>query len=229
MEMTKKTKFLWLSIVAVMLLAPLSFGGYYVWERYFLPYVADQYGESLFNPAMPDRKNYESLEKRADAAYAFAESYHMNTHYALFVDYGVASGTPRLYVWDFQKHCIVSRTYVMHGPGMGSTAEKPVFSNKPGSNCSALGRFMVTRRHGSKLKKSLRLMGMDIDNQSAFVRGLMIHSARWVDTHCRRTYIPLNASASQGCVTVSRRGMNYIWKLVNNEKRPLLLRNYCSR
>ena len=41
MEMTKKTKFLWLSIVAVMLLAPLSFGGYYVWERYFLPYVAD--------------------------------------------------------------------------------------------------------------------------------------------------------------------------------------------
>ena len=69
----------------------------------------------------------------------------------------------------------------MHGPGLGSTAEKPVFSNRPGSKCSALGRFVVTKKHGSKLKRSYRISGLDLDNQTALARGLMIHSSRWVD------------------------------------------------
>ena len=226
--MVKKKKLTWLGIAIVLLLAALSFGGYYAWKYYFLPDVAHQHGNSRFIPAMPDRKNYESLEKRADAAYAFAESRHMNTHYALFVDYGVASGTPRLYVWDFRRQCIISRTYVMHGPGMGSTAEKPVFSNKPGSNCSALGRFIVTKLHGNRQKKGFRLKGIDIDNQSALARGLMIHSSLWVDMNCWMKHIPLNSKACKGCVTVSHKGMDYICQLVNSEEKPLLLWNYCS-
>ena len=215
-DMTKKKKLLWLSIAAAMLLAALSFGGYYAWKYYGLP-------------SYPDRKNYETIEARADAAYKYAKIHDLNRKYALFVDYGIPSGTPRLFVWDFQKKRIIASTYVMHGPGMGSTAEKPVFSNKPGSNCSALGRFKVTKLHGHKLKKSLRLKGMDTDNQSAFVRGLMIHSSSYLDGHVWMKYVPLHAVSCQGCVTVTTRGMNYIWKLVNSEERPLLLWNYCSR
>ena len=114
----------------------------------------------------------------------------------------------------------------MHGPGKGSTDKHPVFSNEPGSECSALGRFLVTKEHGVTLRRSFRLKGMDMDNQTAYVRGLMIHSSGWVNNHCWMRYIPLHRSSCQGCVTVSSKGMRYLWRLVNNEEKPLLLWSY---
>lgn len=177
---------------------------------------------------LPDNQYYVSIEKRAIVANKVARRHNLNTNYCLFVDYGIPSGTPRLFVWSFKDNKIVARTYVMHGPGKGSTAEKPVFSNKPGSNCSSLGRFVVTKEHGAKLKRSYRLKGLDKNNQSAFLRGLMIHRAKWVDINCWRKNIPLNGRSCQGCITVSSRGMNYLEDLINGEKKRLLLWTYCD-
>lgn len=177
-------------------------------------------------PDLPDRHEYKTVEERAEHALAFARSHNMNEHYALFVDYSIPSGTPRLFVWDFTKRRIVASTYVMHGPGGGSTDELPRFSNKPGSNCSSLGRFLVTKENGNRNKRGFRIKGLDIDNQSAYARGLMIHGAKWVDRYCWKRYIPMNKLCCQGCVTVSSRGMAHLWQLVNNERKPLLLWNF---
>ena len=156
-----------LSVVAIVCL----FGLQWAWKYYGLP-------------ELPDRREYKTIEARAEKALAFAQRHRMNEHYALFVDYAIPSGKPRLFVWDFKERRIVASTYVMHGPGGGSTAEKPRFSNRPGSKCSSLGRFLVTKEHGNRNKRGFRMKGLDIDNQSAYVRGLMIHGARWVDRHC---------------------------------------------
>ena len=211
--MTRKKKWGCALIAFAVVLAPGIFGLHWAWKYYGLP-------------SMPDRREYKSIEERADKALAFAKSHHLNEHYALFVDYSLPSGTPRLFVWDFHKKTIAASTYVMHGPGGGSTEEQPKFSNRPGSNCSSLGRFLVTKEHGVRNKSGFRIKGLDIDNQSAYARGLMIHGAKWVDTYCWRRYIPLNAKCCQGCVTVSSRGMNYLRPLINKEQKPLLLWNY---
>ena len=179
-------------------------------------------------PELPDRRNYKTIEERANSALAFAKRHNMNEHYALFVDYAIPSGKPRFFVWDFRKGRIVASTYVMHGPGGGSTDKKPQFSNRPGSKCSSLGRFLVTKEHGTRNRRGFRLKGLDIDNQSAYARGLMIHGARWVDRHCRKEFIPLNEACCQGCVTVSSRGISYLWNLINDESRPILLWNYSN-
>ena len=179
-------------------------------------------------PELPDHRNYKTIEERADRALAFARRHNMNEHYVLFVNYTIPSGKPRLFVWDFENKRIVATSYVMHGPGGGSTDKKPRFSNRPGSNCSSLGRFLVTKDRGTKLKRSFRLKGMDFDNQTAYTRGLMIHSSKWVDSHCWMDYIPLHSPSCKGCVTVSSRGMSYLWELINNEKKPLLLWNFES-
>lgn len=179
-------------------------------------------------PELPDHRNYKTIEERADRALAFARRHNMNEHYVLFVNYTIPSGKPRLFVWDFENKRIVATSYVMHGPGGGSTDKKPRFSNRPGSNCSSLGRFLVTKDRGTKLKRSFRLKGMDFDNQTAYARGLMIHSSMWVDSHCWMDYIPLHSPSCKGCVTVSSRGMSYLWELINNEKKPLLLWNFES-
>lgn len=213
--MTKKKRGCGLIIVLV-LTATLIFGVRWAWKYYRLP-------------SLPDRKEYKTLEERSDKALAYAKAHNMSEKYALFVDYGLPSGTPRMFMWDFEKQEVIATTYVMHGPGGGSTAERARFSNKPGSKCSALGRFMVTRDHGIRLKRSYRLKGMDLDNQSAYARGLMIHPAKWVNSMCWKEYIPLNATACSGCVTVASRGMDQIVYMVNKERKPLLLWNYCSK
>lgn len=211
MKQGKKTRCI---IILLLLVVAVVFCLHWAWKYYRLP-------------ELPDRREYKTIEERAGKALAFARRHNMNEHYALFVDYGIPSGLPRLFVWDFHQKKVIARTYVMHGPGGGSTDKKPRFSNRPGSECSSLGRFYVTKEHGSRLKYSFRLKGMDINNQTAFARGLMIHGARWVDNWCWKKYIPLNRNCCQGCVTVSSRGMHYLWSLIYREKKPLLLWNYC--
>lgn len=174
----------------------------------------------------PDRKEYKTIEERAERALAFAKRHHMNERYALFVNYRIPSGTPRLFVWDFQQKRIIARTYVMHGPGGGSTDKRPRFSNRPGSGCSSLGRFLVTKEHGNVNRRGFRIKGLDPDNRTAYARGLMIHGSGWVDSHCWMRYIPLRAKSSLGCVTVSSRGMDYLYSLITKEREPLLLWNY---
>ena len=215
--MKKKNRILW-GLALVILVASTAVGAFFLnwgWKYYGLP-------------ELPDYREYESLEERADFALAYAKRHNLNEHYALFVDYSIPSGTPRLFVWDFRKNRIVARTYVMHGSGGGSTDERARFSNRPGSKCSSLGRFLVTKEHGRRNKRGFRIKGLDIDNKTAYGRGLMIHRAGWVDRHCWKKYIPLNEKCCMGCVTISSRGLNYLNPLITRERKPLLLWNFCS-
>lgn len=205
-----------ITVVLLMIVVAVGFGLHWVWKYY---------GQ----PELPYYREYKTIEERAEKALAFARRHNMNEHYALFVDYGIPSGTPRLFVWDFRKEKIVASTYVMHGSGGGSTDKRPKFSNEPGSECSSLGRFLVTKEHGYRLKRSFRLKGLDIDNQTAYARGLMIHSSLWVDKWCWKKYIPLHRVSCMGCVTVSSRGMNYLWSLITREKKAILLWNFQSK
>lgn len=211
----KKRRKKWGYALLILLIVIAAFGGYWAWKYYGLPEWLDD-------------KECKTIEERAEKALKFARRHNMNEHYALFVDYNIPSGTPRLFVWDFHQKKIIASTYVMHGSGGGSTAEHPRFSNRPGSNCSALGRFLVTKEHGNVNKRGFRLKGMDTDNQTAYARGLLIHSSFWVDSNCWMKYIPLRSKSCSGCVTVSSRGMNYLGKLINKEKKPLLLWSFCS-
>ena len=211
--MKRKIKFGCALVIVVTVIIAIIFGLHWAWKYYLLPEWIDS-------------KDYKTIEERAERAIVFIKQNSMNENYMLFVDYSIPSGTPRLFVWDFQRKKIVARTYVMHGPGKGSTDKHPVFSNEPGSECSALGRFLVTKEHGATLKRSFRLKGMDGDNKTAYSRVLMIHGSTFLDGHVWMRYIPLHRASCQGCVTVTSRGMDYIWELVNNEKVPLLLWSY---
>ena len=211
--MKRKIKFGCALVIVVTVIIAIIIGLHWAWKYYLLPEWVDS-------------KEYKTIEERAERAIVFIKKHNMNENYMFFVVYSIPSGTPRLFVWDFQRKKIVASTYVMHGPGKGSTDKRPVFSNEPGSECSALGRFLVTKEHGATLKRSFRLKGMDGDNKTAYSRVLLIHGSTFWDGHVWMRYIPLHRASCQGCVTVTSRGMDYIWELVNNEKVPLLLWSY---
>ena len=181
----------------------------------------------LFSPGrIPGNSRYPGLELRAEKALHYAHRKGLNDNYCLFLDYSIPSGKPRLFVWSFQEGRVVYSGYAMHGPGKGSTNETPVFSNVPGSHCSSVGRFEVTRQRGRRNKTGFCLKGLEFSNCSAYSRGIMIHSSKWVDTNRWRKYIPLNGISCQGCVTVSTRDMAYINRLVAKEEGNLLLWSY---
>lgn len=229
MKINNKKRFAaYTSLITMWVIVMVVFG-YWAWGYFVYPSIPDTSTCRSLGLAVPDNKEYASLVERAAEAEKFANSHGLSTRYALFVDYGVPSGTPRLYVWDFNKKRIIARTYVMHGPGGGSTAKVAKFSNKPGSNCSSLGRFYVTKQHGNRNKTGFLLQGMDIDNHTAHSRGLMLHSSPWVDGHCWMKYIPLHSASCMGCVTVSTRGLSYISKLIKSEEKHIMLWNYCSK
>lgn len=171
---------------------------------------------------------YVDMALRANKALKYAERKGLNSHYCLFLDYGIPSGKPRLFVWSFDEGRVVYSGHAMHGPGLGSTDSAPVFSNTYGSRCSSVGRFEVTRHRGTRNKTGLRLKGLDRSNNHAWGRGIMIHSSRWVDANQWRPFIPLNPSSCQGCVTVSSRDMAYINRLVGRVEGNLLLWAYCE-
>lgn len=209
----KRKKVRVVMVLLAVLIAVGAFFARWAWKYYQLP-------------MLPDHSRYENLEERAKQAQKVAKRMGLSENYCLLVDYSIPSGTPRMFVWSFEEDRVVASTYVMHGPGMGSTDEKPVFSNKPGSNCSSLGRFAVTHEHGNRNKTGYFVRGLDFDNQTARARGLMVHRAVWVDLNCWRNYIPLNKKCCMGCFTTSSRGMDYIGKLVEKEKKQILLWSY---
>ena len=172
-------------------------------------------------------KPREKIEVRAEQAYRYAKRKGMSTNYCVFVDYSIPSGSPRVFVWSFSERKIIYRGYAMHGPGKGSTARKPVFSNDAGSHCSSIGKFEVTRRHGVRNKSGYYLKGLERSNSRAFSRGIMIHGSRWVDNNTWRRYIPLNGKSCLGCVTVSRKDMKHIGRIIEQEEKHLLLWSYC--
>ena len=181
----------------------------------------------LFCPGhIAGNSQYPEMQLRAEKALQFAERKGLNENYCIFLDYGIRSGKPRLFVWSFGENRVVYSGYAMHGPGKGSTDDTPVFSNTPGSNCSSLGRFEVTRRRGRRNKTGFYLKGLERSNSNAYFRGIMIHSSRWVDGNKWRRYIPLNAKCCLGCVTVSTRDMAYINRLMEKETDNLLLWTY---
>ena len=164
------------------------------------------------------------LSELSIEAEQYAIEHGLSTQYCFFVNYAIPSGTPRFFVWDFAQHKVVGTARCMHGSGLANTASTPVFSNRVNSNCSSLGRFEVLRNeHGSRLRRSFRLQGLDKENSNAYGRGLLIHSSRWVDQHKHKKYIPLHTPSCQGCVTISTNGMRYVEKLVKGENKNILL------
>ena len=123
--------------------------------------------------------------------------------YLYFVDYGLASTTPRGYVFDMETLKVVDGPFmVAHGRGSASPSQsKPVrFSNRQGSNATSLGLYLAQETYGFSGKAGgrrytsvgLRLQGLSGRyNSAARARGVVAHGAPYVT--------PTRAGRSEGC------------------------------
>jgi len=72
--MKRKKEWGCICVFLLVFIAAAVFGLYWAWKYYGLP-------------ELPDRREYKTIEERAEKALAFAKRHNMNEHYALFVEH----------------------------------------------------------------------------------------------------------------------------------------------
>ena len=127
--------------------------------------------------------------------------------YMCYVDFGRYSCSDRLYIYDVKKKKYIYSSRVQHGNGGKSTAFKPEFSNKPGSNCSSLGLYKVIsldRMNSNHMVECFRLRGLSSTNSNAESRGILVHPSFSLSLIPKfpGLVIPLTPE-SRGCFAVS--------------------------
>lgn len=150
------------------------------------------------------------------------------TAVAVLVDFSRPSSDARLFVYSFIERRVVLKSLCAHGQGGGSTAAEPVFSNAVGSECSSLGRFLISghRRMNTLPDNCFELDGLEAANSNARRRLLLIHPY-WVvddyDSGDKHGMIPIGP-VSRGCFTISHRAMSALEEIyeAQTNKRILL-------
>ena len=125
----------------------------------------------------------------------------LHPNYAILIDMSLPSNTKRWSVVDLKSNEVLYKTFVAHGKGSGEGVEAKVFSDKPGSYCTALGMYKITGSFIGKHGLSYLLDGLESTNKNALSRGIIIHSAWYADDN----FISSNGRCgnSWGCPAIS--------------------------
>jgi hypothetical protein len=119
------------------------------------------------------------------------------------VDFAAPSGKPRFQMVDLGNGRVLANLLVAHGRGSdpANTGFLQRFSNHPGSNASSAGSFLVGDTYFGKYGRSRRLHGLDLENDKALARAIVIHRANYVSRHMAEK--AGRVGRSLGCFTVA--------------------------
>jgi len=119
------------------------------------------------------------------------------------VDFGAPSGQRRFQIVDLAGGRVVASHLVAHGRGSdpGNSGMVQRFSNQPGSNASSSGSFLVGEDYRGKYGRSRRVIGLEPQNDMAYERAIVIHSADYVCEAMARD--SGRVGRSLGCFTLS--------------------------
>ncbi|MFM5914555.1 hypothetical protein D5I55_02720 [Chakrabartia godavariana] len=113
-------------------------------------------------------------------------------------DFSLVSAEPRFFVVNLVAGTI-NRYYVTHGRGSDPEHNGWLkgFSNDPGSNATSRGAYLTRNYYDGKHGLSMRLTGLDHDNNNAESRAIVVHGADYANPDLIRTTGKLGRS--EGC------------------------------
>lgn len=130
------------------------------------------------------------------------------------VDFRAPSGRPRFQIVDIGNGRVLANSLVAHGRGSDptNTGFLQRFSNRPGSNATSAGSFLVGDTYHGKYGRSRRLHGLDPENNMAYARAIVIHSADYVSHDMAQS--SGRVGRSLGCFTVSHGDISEVLALL---------------
>lgn len=134
-----------------------------------------------------------------------------NDRYMVVIDYRKPSGVPRFFLLDLKDET-VEKMLVAHGKGSDpdhdGMADK--FSNTPDSRMTSLGSFVTGETYFGRHGLSLRLIGLEPQNNKAEARAIVIHGADYVDKSRKKM------GRSWGCPALSNSDAQRVIPLIKN-------------
>ncbi len=113
-------------------------------------------------------------------------------------DFSLPSAEPRFFIANLVNGT-VNRYYVTHGRGSDPEHDGWLkgFSNDPGSNATSRGAYLTRNYYDGKHGLSMRLSGLEADNNNAEDRAIVVHGADYANPDLIRTMGKLGRS--EGC------------------------------
>ena len=117
-------------------------------------------------------------------------------------DFSLPSRAPRLHLVDMVGGGVAT-LLVAHGRGSdpGRTGWLSFFSNQPGSDATSEGAYLTGDYYVGKHGRSMRLIGLDVTNDNAEAREIVVHAAPYVGPQVVEAEGMVGRS--EGCFAVS--------------------------
>lgn len=139
-----------------------------------------------------------------------------NINFITIFDVSQRSNNKRMFVIDMNTGSVWSLLSA-HGNGSDKNhdgmAEK--FSNVNGSNATSLGLYLTKNEYMSsnnKIRRALRLQGLQASNSNAYSRAIVIHGADYVSQDWVNNYGKIGRS--NGCPAVDRKDIDRLIDLI---------------
>lgn len=143
-----------------------------------------------------------------------------NQELAVFINFKVASGKYRYFIYDLKNNKILQKAVVFHGSGsVIPKFGKLQFSNVEGSYQSSLGKYSIGESYIGKFGKAYRLKGLDSTNSNAMQRAIVLHSYGCVPD----TESDTPACLSLGCPMLSVNALKESARYIDASKQPIIL------
>ena len=135
-----------------------------------------------------------------------------NQHYCIIVDYGRFVGSPRFFIYSFDKHQVIAKSIMAHGRGGHSMPWKTDFSNVNGSQCSCLGYFLLR----SIMSRATEIRVSELTDWIKVSTIMQDNVASWFIQEKRLTILQniicRHRSESVRAVSSQTTGLSWFWK-----------------
>jgi len=146
-----------------------------------------------------------------------------NQKIIFLLDMRVPSEKKRFYIYDFEARTIVDIGMVAHGLGsVVKGKDTLIFSNKPNSNMTSIGKYSVGVSYKGKFGKAYRLEGLDSTNNNAMKRAIVLH--KYKDIPLEEQYYPI--CLSLGCPMVNEHFFAQLEQIIDNSPQRILMYVY---
>ncbi len=159
-------------------------------------------------------------ESRITEIRTFLKGKNYNQDLAVFINFRVYSGKYRYFIYDLKNNKILQQAIVAHGSGsVIKNSDALNFSNVEGSYQSSLGKFEIKESYSGRFGKSYRLNGLDITNNNAMERAIVLHSYSCIPDNESQN----PACLSLGCPMLSFNALKQTARYIDSSKQPVIL------
>lgn len=150
----------------------------------------------------------------------FLKGKKYNQEKAIFINFKIASGKNRMFIYDLKNNKILEKGLVAHGSGsVVKDSDNLKFSNVEGSYQSSLGKYEIAESYVGSFGKSYRLKGLDKTNDNAMKRAIVLHSLSCVpDSESSG-----KSCLSLGCPMISPKFLEITASFIDSSEKPMLM------